>query len=307
MQFGPQRALDALDVDGRIGRHRAGRRQRGRQDDVHEHRARASPAHERSGPGARTRSVDSGRRSCEPWSATGPSATCSPTTCRRPTSSSTSPKSAACPVRKHAVGPATRSWLVGLGEERFRPLGTMSTGQRQRVKLAQSIAADPSLILLDEPTDGLDPVQRDEMLALIRQISAEYSHRRRARRRTCSRRSNGSATTSSRSTPGGSSPRGGWPSLVGDDEGVVVELVDIADAPRCGRRRWSPSSAEPGSTCAEDPGSRLGSNVSWARIADRGRPIAVARRRRATPPTRVCAGSSASTPARRPVRTGAAP
>ena len=50
----------------------------------------------------------------------------------------------------------------------------MSTGQRQRVKLAQAIAADPSLVLLDEPTDGLDPVQRDEMLALIRQISAEY-------------------------------------------------------------------------------------------------------------------------------------
>ena len=65
-------------------------------------------------------------------------------------------------------------WLVGLGEERFRALGTMSTGQRQRVKLAQAIAADPSLILLDEPTDGLDPVQRDEMLALIKQISAEY-------------------------------------------------------------------------------------------------------------------------------------
>ena len=65
-------------------------------------------------------------------------------------------------------------WLVGLGEERFRALGTMSTGQRQRVKLAQAIAADPSLVLLDEPTDGLDPVQRDEMLALIRQISADY-------------------------------------------------------------------------------------------------------------------------------------
>ncbi len=65
-------------------------------------------------------------------------------------------------------------WLVGLGEERFRPLGTMSTGQRQRVKLAQAIAHDPSLVLLDEPTDGLDPMQRDDMLALIRRIATEY-------------------------------------------------------------------------------------------------------------------------------------
>lgn len=65
-------------------------------------------------------------------------------------------------------------WLVGLGEERFRPMGTMSTGQRQRVKLAQAIAHDPELVLLDEPTDGLDPMQRDAMLDLIRQISGEY-------------------------------------------------------------------------------------------------------------------------------------
>jgi ABC-2 type transport system ATP-binding protein len=65
-------------------------------------------------------------------------------------------------------------WQVGLGEERFRPLGTMSTGQRQRVKLAQAIAHDPALVLLDEPTDGLDPMQRDEMLALIRRVGTEY-------------------------------------------------------------------------------------------------------------------------------------
>jgi ABC-2 type transport system ATP-binding protein len=65
-------------------------------------------------------------------------------------------------------------WLVGLGEERFRPIGTMSTGQRQRVKLAAAIAHDPSLVLLDEPTDGLDPVQRDDMLELIRRIGTEY-------------------------------------------------------------------------------------------------------------------------------------
>lgn len=65
-------------------------------------------------------------------------------------------------------------WLVGLGEERFRPIGTMSTGQRQRVKLAAAIAHDPALVLLDEPTDGLDPVQRDSMLELIHRIGNVY-------------------------------------------------------------------------------------------------------------------------------------
>jgi len=77
--------------------------------------------------------------------------------------------------RREATGRASDMlWQVGLGEERVRPLGTMSTGQRQRVKLAQAIVHDPRLVLLDEPTEGLDPVQRDDMLRLIGRIGTEF-------------------------------------------------------------------------------------------------------------------------------------
>lgn len=77
--------------------------------------------------------------------------------------------------RRHAIARASDAlWQVGLGEERFRALATMSTGQKQRVKLASALAHDPHLVLLDEPTDGLDPVQRDDMLTLIRRIGNEY-------------------------------------------------------------------------------------------------------------------------------------
>jgi ABC-2 type transport system ATP-binding protein len=63
---------------------------------------------------------------------------------------------------------------VGLQEERYRPIGGYSTGMRQRVKLAQALVHDPRLVLLDEPTNGLDPQGRAEMLALIRRIAAEF-------------------------------------------------------------------------------------------------------------------------------------
>ena len=61
--------------------------------------------------------------------------------------------------------------LVGLDEARFRPVGGFSTGMRQRTKLATALVADPELVLLDEPTAGLDPVGREEMLGLVGRLS----------------------------------------------------------------------------------------------------------------------------------------
>jgi ABC-2 type transport system ATP-binding protein len=60
--------------------------------------------------------------------------------------------------------------LVGLDEARFRPISGFSTGMRQRTKLAQALVGDPELVLLDEPTAGLDPLGREEMLALVARL-----------------------------------------------------------------------------------------------------------------------------------------
>jgi ABC-2 type transport system ATP-binding protein len=62
--------------------------------------------------------------------------------------------------------------LVGLDEARFRPIGGFSTGMRQRTKLAQALVGDPELVLLDEPTAGLDPLGREDMLALVARLGS---------------------------------------------------------------------------------------------------------------------------------------
>jgi ABC-2 type transport system ATP-binding protein len=63
---------------------------------------------------------------------------------------------------------------VGLFEERYRAISGYSTGMKQRVKLAQALVHDPRLLMLDEPTNGLDPAARDDMLDLIRRVGAEF-------------------------------------------------------------------------------------------------------------------------------------
>ena len=83
---------------------------------------------------------------------------------------------------------------TGLFEERYRPIGGYSTGMKQRVKLAQALVHDPAFVFLDEPTAGLDPAGREEMLALIRKTHRDFgisvlmsSHLMADVERTCDR------------------------------------------------------------------------------------------------------------------------
>jgi ABC-2 type transport system ATP-binding protein len=83
---------------------------------------------------------------------------------------------------------------AGLFEERYRAMGGYSTGMKQRVKLAQALVADPAIVFLDEPTAGLDPAGREEMLELIRKTHREFgisillsSHLMADVERTCDR------------------------------------------------------------------------------------------------------------------------
>jgi ABC-2 type transport system ATP-binding protein len=83
---------------------------------------------------------------------------------------------------------------TGLFEERYRAMGGYSTGMKQRVKLGQALVHDPAIVFLDEPTAGLDPVGREEMLALVRKTHREFgisvlfsSHLMADVERTCDR------------------------------------------------------------------------------------------------------------------------
>ena len=62
-------------------------------------------------------------------------------------------------------------FYVGLGDTRYRLVETYSTGMKQRIKLAQALVHDPDLLFLDEPTNGMDPAGREEMLELVRDLA----------------------------------------------------------------------------------------------------------------------------------------
>ena len=74
------------------------------------------------------------------------------------------------PRRAAALRASEVLFQVGLDEERSRLIGTFSTGMKQRVKLAQALVHAPDLVVLDEPTNGLDPAGRDEMLLIVRRL-----------------------------------------------------------------------------------------------------------------------------------------
>ena len=74
------------------------------------------------------------------------------------------------PTRASRQRAADVLYQVGLREERYRLIKGFSTGMKQRVKLAQALVHDPGVVFLDEPTAGMDPQGRDDMLALIERI-----------------------------------------------------------------------------------------------------------------------------------------
>ena len=65
-------------------------------------------------------------------------------------------------------------YFAGLDEQRYRPVSGYSAGMKQKVKLATALAHDPKILFLDEPTNGLDPKARREMLRLITELSEEF-------------------------------------------------------------------------------------------------------------------------------------
>ena len=134
---------------------------------------------------------------------------------------------------------------VGLEEERSRPIGTFSTGMRQRVKLAQALVHGPELVVLDEPTAGLDPAGREEMLQLVRRLSLDLGVRVLLSS-TCSRTWPAPATPWWCSATATSSPPGCWTSSRADATAIAVRVTGDVDGFRAALVRRGLTAEESG-------------------------------------------------------------
>ena len=114
-------------------------------------------------------------------------------------------------------------YYVGLGEARYRNVDTYSTGMKQRIKLAQALVHDPDLLFLDEPTNGMDPKGRDEMLELDSRHRAQQGHQSHSLVASVCPTSSTRATTSWCSTRARWRPQGPIAALKGHG-GRVFEL-----------------------------------------------------------------------------------
>ena len=158
------------DVRHWSGRHGAARTERRRQIDDPQSGLRSDPPLERNGPGARPDRAWRYRRSIGIWASPGNR---SSSTGRSPAGSSCASTRSCRRPRIPTSRPSAAIALVDMADAADRPVGGYSKGMRQRIKVAAALVHDPRVLLLDEPLNGTDPVQRASLIALIRRLGDE--------------------------------------------------------------------------------------------------------------------------------------